>query len=127
VRALRGWRDEAGVKVGATLPARLSAEGYAATAEHVERLARVTFSSDGGDPVAAVPVPGGAVEILASDELDLDAAQRKRDAQRGRLSAEMERSERKLANESFVAKAPAQVVQAERDKLARLRAELEAL
>jgi valyl-tRNA synthetase len=127
VRALRGWRDEAGVKVGATLPARLVAEGYAATAEHVARLGRLSFSSDGGDPVASVPVPGGAIEILASDELDLDAAQRKRDAERPRIEAEIERSERKLANQGFVEKAPPAVVQAERDRLARLKAELEAL
>ena len=40
---------------------------------------------------------------------------------------EIERSERKLANDGFVAKAPAELVQAERDKLARLRSELEAL
>ncbi len=127
VRALRGWRDEAGVKAGATLPARLVADGYAATSEHVARLARVSFSSDGGDPVASVPVPGGAVEILASEELDQEAAQRKRDAQRARLQTEIEHSEKKLANEGFVAKAPSAVVQAERDKLARARAELEAL
>ena len=44
-----------------------------------------------------------------------------------RLEAEIERAEGKLANEGFVAKAPAQVVDAERDKLARLQAELEAL
>ena len=35
--------------------------------------------------------------------------------------------QRKLSNEGFVAKAPPDVVQAERDKLARLQAELDAL
>jgi valyl-tRNA synthetase len=74
-----------------------------------------------------VPVPGGTVEILAGEGLDLEAAQRKREAERARLESEIERSERKLGNEGFVAKAPANVVQAERDKLARLRAEVEAL
>ena len=37
------------------------------------------------------------------------------------------RAERKLGNQGFVAKAPPEVVQAEREKLERLRAELEAL
>ncbi|MGA2928327.1 MAG: hypothetical protein ABSG43_20500, partial [Solirubrobacteraceae bacterium] len=67
------------------------------------------------------------VEILASDELDLDAAQRKLAARRAALEQEIERAQRKLANDGFVAKAPPAVVQAERDKLARLEADVEAL
>jgi valyl-tRNA synthetase len=127
VRALRGWRDHAGVKPGARVPARLAADGYEQTAEHVARLARVSFSSDGGEPVDSIPVPGGVVEILADEGLDLEAAERKRDDARARLEVEIERSERRLANEGFVNKAPADVVQAERDKLSRLQAELQAL
>ena len=127
VQALRGWRDFAGVKAAATLPARLAAEGYEETAEHLARLARVSFTADGGDPVATVPVPGGAIEILPSEDVDLEEAGRRVAAQRAKLEAEIERAERKLANQSFVDKAPAEVVQAERDKLERLRAELEAL
>jgi valyl-tRNA synthetase len=48
-------------------------------------------------------------------------------AERDRLRKEIERSERMLANDVFVAKAPSHVVEAERDKLARYRRELEAL
>jgi valyl-tRNA synthetase len=127
VTALRAWRDLAGVRPGATVPARLAARGYEETGEHLERLARLSFDSDGAEPVASVPVPGGAVELLASEHVDLEAAERKRAAQRAKLEAEVERAERKLANKGFVAKAPPEVVEAEREKLARARAELEAL
>jgi valyl-tRNA synthetase len=127
VQGLRAWRDSAGVKVGATVPARLAADGYEETAEQIARLARLEFSENGGEPVASVPVPGGAVEILENDALDLDAAERKRAAARAKLEAEIDRSERKLGNDGFVAKAPEAVVQAERDKVARLRRELESL
>jgi valyl-tRNA synthetase len=127
VQALRAWRDFAEVKVGATLAARLIAEGYEDTREHLARLARLSLTSDGAVPVTSVPIPGGAVEVLPSPDVDLAAADRKRAAQRAGLEQEIERSERKLANQGFVAKAPPEVVQAERDKLARLRAELEAL
>ena len=127
VQGLRAWRDSAEVKVGATVSARLAADGYEETAEQIARLARLAFSENGGEPVASVPVPGGAVEILRSDAADLDAAERKRAAARAKLKAEIERSERKLANDGFVAKAPPEVVQAERDKVARLRRELESL
>ena len=44
-----------------------------------------------------------------------------------RLHKEVERGERMLANDRFVANAPADVVEAERDKLARYRRELDAL
>jgi len=127
IQAVRGWRDFAGVRAAATVPARLAAEGYEETGEHLERLARVAFTSDGADPVASVPVPGGTVEILPSDDVDLEGAERRLAARRAKLEAEIERAERKLGNQGFVAKAPPDVVEAERDKLERLRAELESL
>ena len=127
VQALRGWRDEAAVKVGVTLPARLAAEGYEDTSEHLARMARLSLTSDGAAPAASVPIPGGAIELLPSPDLDLGAAERKRAARRAALEQEVERLERKLANDGFVTKAPAHVVQAERDKLVRLREELQAL
>jgi valyl-tRNA synthetase len=127
IQALRGWRDSAGVKAGATVSARLAADGYEHTGEHLERMARLSLSSDGGEPVATIPVPGGAVEILPSDELDLQAASRRRAARRAKLEADIQYSARKLENEGFVAKAPQAVVDAERARLAKLRAELEGL
>ncbi len=131
VQALRAWRDSAAVKAGATLSARLAADGYEQTSENLARLARLSLASpgagDGRPAVASVPIPGGTVEILAGDGLDLEAAARRHAARRAQLEADIQRSERKLANEGFVSKAPPDVVAAERDKLARLRAELEAL
>ncbi len=127
IQALRAWRDFAGVRAGATVPARLVADGYEETAEHVARLARLSFSDSGGESVASIPIPGGTVEILASEDMDLGAAERKLAARRDKLQAEIDRVQRKLSNEGFVAKAPPDVVQAERDKLARLQAELDAL
>jgi valyl-tRNA synthetase len=141
VQALRRWRDLAGVKAGAMISARLDASGYEETAEQVGRLARVSFAPGPGAPAAgesrngvgsadstaSVAIPGGTVEILASAELDLGAAERRLAARRVKLEDEIERAERKLANSGFVAKAPPAVVQGERDKLAQLRAELETL
>ena len=127
VQALRGWRDFAGVRVGASVPARLLADGYEQTAEHVARLARLSLTEDGSEPAASVPIPGGVVEILVSEDVDLGAAERRVVQERTRLQSEIERAERKLANEAFVAKAPAEVVAGEREKLARLRSELGAL
>jgi valyl-tRNA synthetase len=127
VQELRGWRDRIGAAPAAVLPARLEAGGYERTAEHVARLARVQWSPDGGDPAAAVAVPGGAIAVLPSDAVDLRAAERRLEERRGWLESEIARAEKKLANDGFVAKAPAAVVEAEREKLARLREEHAAL
>ncbi len=127
VQALRAWRDFAEVKAAVTLQARLRADGYDDTRQHLERLARLDFTSDGGDPVAAVPVPGGSIELLASPDVDPAAAERKRAAQRAKLDREIAALEGKLANAGFVERAPADVVDKARGDLDRLRTERGAL
>jgi len=128
VQALRGWRDGIGASAGARIPARLEASGYENTAAHVARLARFELHpADGATDAATIAIPGGAVVVHASDAVDLDAAERKLAERRATLEAEIDRCEGKLANEGFVAKAPAAVVEAERAKLAGLREELASL
>jgi valyl-tRNA synthetase len=124
VTALRSWRDDAGVKPGQVLPARL--DGLDGDAELVARMARLDLEAD-GEPTAAVPFAGGTVEIRAGALVDPAEEERKREAERERLRGEIARAESKLANEGFVAKAPDHLVAAEREKLDRLRSELEAL
>ena len=109
-------------------PARLQAEGYEQTTAHVARLARLDLAgANGAEPVATVTVPGGSVAVLPSDAVDLGAAQRRIDERRAWLDAEIARAEKKLANQGFVAKAPAAVVESERAKLAALREERDGL
>jgi valyl-tRNA synthetase len=122
VQALRSWRDEAGVKPGRLLPARI--DGLDGAADLVARMARLDLASD-GEPTATVAVPGGTVEIRAGDLVDREAEARKAAAERERLQKEIARAEAKLANEGFLAKAPPDLVQGERDKLDRLRRELD--
>ena len=62
--------------------------------------------------------------MLASAELDAEAVAGRIEARREELRSEVARAEGKLANESFVAKAPREVVEEERSKLERYRAEL---
>jgi valyl-tRNA synthetase len=128
VTSLRRYRQDVGAPAAAWIPGRLAAEGYESTAEQVARLARFQLgSADGGDPVASVAVPGGSVHVLATQDIDTGEAERRRAAQRDKLHQEIERLEGKLANEKFVERAPAEVVDAERQKLERYRRELEEL
>jgi valyl-tRNA synthetase len=127
VTELRRYRDEAGVKPSAVLPARFAAEGYDGAAAQVARLARLELHSGDGDTAVEVPVPGGAVELLVSDAFDPGAASARVAERRAKLELEIERLQGKLANARFVERAPAEVVQGERDKLAAYRADLERL
>jgi valyl-tRNA synthetase len=132
VQALRTWRDAADVKPSAILPAQLHADGYEETAAHLARLGRLEIASNGHSPApgeakTTVAIHGGVIEILPSADVDLLAADAKRDAKRKQLTAEIKRAEGKLANQGFTAKAPPQVVASERAKLVDLKAELEAL
>jgi valyl-tRNA synthetase len=119
-RRLRAWRDLVEVPVAGVLEARV--EGVDPP-EFVGRLARFEFGEDGGDPVASV----GPVRVLASAELDAEAVAVRLEKRRQELRSEVERAERKLGNEGFVAKAPVEVVEEERGKLERYRAELSEL
>ncbi len=126
--AVRGWRDSVGARAGATIPARLSAHGYEEVGALVERMARLSFQDEAeAEPVASIPVPGGTIEVLSAEGLDLQAAERRRSAAREKLMGEIERVQAKLAKPGFVEKAPESVVAGERERLERLRGELELL
>ena len=124
-QALRRWRNEVGVSPGVTVAARLEADGYAELRPLLSRIARVDLREGGGDAVTSVAIPGGVLAIL--EGVDLAAHAQRRERERARLVAEIERLRAKLANDAFVANAPPAVVAAEREKLARLEAELDAL
>jgi valyl-tRNA synthetase len=119
-RRLRAWRDLVEVPVATTLQARVDG---VEPQEFVARLSRFEFGSDGGEPVAAV----GPVKVLGGEGIDAEVVAARIEKRRDELRAEVERGESKLANEGFVAKAPAEVVEEERGKLERYRAELEEL
>jgi valyl-tRNA synthetase len=124
VSALRRYRDEVGAKAGSAVRGRLVAEGYDAVADQVARLSRFEWVDDGssdGDVLATVPIPGGGVQVLPSDAFDAAEARARIEKRRDQLRGEVERAERKLANEGFVAKAPAAVVEEERRKLEEYR------
>jgi valyl-tRNA synthetase len=114
---LRAWRDLLDVPAASVLAARVDGVD---PPEFVARLARFEFAADGGDPVASI----GPVRVLPSEQLDAEAVAARLGKRREELRSEVERAERKLGNEGFVAKAPAEVIEEERGKLERYRAEL---
>jgi valyl-tRNA synthetase len=120
-RQVRRWRDLVGVAAASVLPARVA--GNDTPHELVGRLARLSFDGADGEVLATL----GPVEILPSEDVDADQV-RQRIAERcDALRHEVARAEGKLANKGFVENAPADVVKAERAKLAGYQAELKEL
>jgi len=130
VTALRRYRDEVGARATVPIRGRLVAEDYGALREQLARMARfelVDGGSPDGDVLATVPIPGGGVQVLPSEAFDAEEARSRIAARREQLAKEVERAERKLANEQFVTRAPAAVVEEERRKLEEYREALRRL
>ena len=132
ILAVRRIRGEMNIAPNRALPVLLVNAG-SADRERVERyrwfldfLARlesVTILDDVGDaPESAMALAGDMeVRVPMAGLIDKDAELARLDKERTRLAGEVERTEGKLANENFVNKAPTDVVQKERDKLAEQR------
>ena len=126
---LRRYRDDLGLPAGERISARIVAEDDAARALYdralptLSRLARFDLqvsAADGALGEATISIPGATVDV----QVDTDGASARREEQKRVLEQEIKRAEGKLANSGFVEKAPAEVVQQERDKLERYQREL---
>jgi valyl-tRNA synthetase len=99
-------------------------EGDAGALEHVQEAAR-TFRRSGVLPTKLEGEERRIFDAVVKPERQ--RANGNVEAERARLRGEIERAETMLANERFVANAPANVVEAERAKLERYRRELDAI
>ncbi len=133
VAAIRGVRAEYAVAPGQAIRARVARRHPAFDAERgtVLRLAKLADLEFGPAPEApgahAVLADGTGVFVPLGDLVDLDRERQRLDAERERLAGLITGQERKLANEQFVARAPADVVGREREKLASWRTQRDEL
>jgi valyl-tRNA synthetase len=126
VSAIRSVRSEMNVPPAAK--ARLVAVGDAAIvhelAAHsaaIERLARVDGISSAAEAPkgsAQIVVGGVTLALPLAGMIDIAAETTRLEKEIARADAEIARIDKKLANEKFVAKAPEEVVAAEREKRA---------
>lgn len=99
---------------------------------YFQRLARVTKTEElagTGKPkhAASAVVDGGEIFIPLEGLIDLDAEQQRIQKEMARVQSMLDGVQKKLANESFVGKAPKEVVDKEREKLESFRTTLEKL
>jgi valyl-tRNA synthetase len=136
VTEVRRFRADQGLQPGQKVPARLDLAGtqLAAHEAAIRQLLRLQPEGEGFSATATLPVAGATVALDLSGTIDV-AAERKR-LSKDLAAAEKEKAqaEAKLGNEAFLAKAPDNVVdkikgrlaKAEAD-IARIQAQLEAL
>jgi valyl-tRNA synthetase len=97
----------------------------------VLRLAKLAALEYGAAPDApgahAVLADGTGVFVPLGDLVDLEQERSRLAAEQERLTGLIAGQQRKLANEQFVARAPAEVVGRERDKLASWRTQRDEL
>jgi len=134
VGAIRSIRSEYGVLPGQTVRVTVSSPGpelttaLAEDAAMVRRLARVASLESGTDAPGkaeatanAVLSQGATVSIPLGDLVDIDRECARLAAESNRLAGAIRGQEGKLGNEQFVSRAPAEVVEREREKLAAWR------
>ncbi|HEX5870879.1 MAG TPA: class I tRNA ligase family protein, partial [Longimicrobium sp.] len=130
IGAVRTLRGEYGIQPAARVPLRVVAsEAVQATLEASRRalrdMARVeelTFGSGNGEVGASAVLRSGTeLFVPLAGVIDLDRERARLREELGRLDGQIGGTEKKLANESFVARAPENVVAYERDKLASFR------
>jgi valyl-tRNA synthetase len=133
VGAVRQIRAEYGVEPGKTVNLRISREHPALTEEAgtIQRLAKIGSLSY-GEPLAeaganAVLSDGTVLYIALGDLVDLQKECARLAAEEARLTGLVESQRKKLGNEQFVSRAPAEVVAKEREKLATLEEQVAAL
>jgi valyl-tRNA synthetase len=129
VNACRNLRGEMDIAPGQRVP--LIAEGdHATLAPHfpymkfLARLADAKVVDALPDADAAVQVVGGA-RLMLRIEIDVAAEVARLEKEAARLKGEIQKAQGKLANASFVDRAPANVVAQERERLAGFRSTLE--
>ncbi len=133
--AIRNIRGEMNIPPAAKLEAKAYGpdnlvgllEAHGDYIKDLARLSTLEARRDGERPRMAASAVVRELEIFVPLEGILDFAEEGRRLQKeiGKLEPELVRSKKKLTNDEFLARAPAEVVAKERDKLERLSSKLE--
>ena len=90
-----------------------------------EKMCKASWKAELDGEMLVRPILGGSLSIPMSDVVDLEEEKAKLKKEAEHLNAEIKRAEGMLSNERFVAKAPAEKVEAERKKLETYKQQLE--
>ena len=133
VRGIREIRSQQNIPPSRKLDALVKASGRSAEilermkplVIHMGRLESLAVAADMQRPATAAAQVVGDIEIYLAGAIDSAKERVRLESRRKKAEEDLRKTEARLSNESFVGKAPAEVVEKERQKLADLRTEIE--
>ncbi len=133
IRSIREFRSLHNIAPSRKLEALIKAPGRSADILqqmkplilHMANLTSLDVAADIKRQVAAATLVVGDMEIYLAGLVDTDKERERLNSKRGKLLEDARKAEAKLANESFVSRAPAEVVEKERQRLKDLQAQIE--
>jgi valyl-tRNA synthetase len=126
VTEVRRFRSDQGLRPGQPVPARISGLTGSPLAAHEGRIRSLLRLAEPGDSFAAtgsVQSAGVTVELDTAATIDVAAERKRLTKDLATARADIAAAEKKLGNQSFVDRAPADVVAKNRDRLAAAEAE----
>jgi len=130
VTEVRRFRSDQGLRPGQQVPAALTGLAGSPLAGHegsIRALLRLSEPGPQFRPTTSVLAENVTVELDTAGVIDVAAERRRMEKDLAAARAEAEQAQRKLANESFLARAPAEVVAKTRDRLDAARADIDRL
>jgi valyl-tRNA synthetase len=125
VTALRSYKSEHDLARRDRIEVQIDGDGVWAPEAGLAALVNAE-PAEAGEEAHVVPASFGAIRVVPP-AIDLEAERARLAAAIAAAEKELARAERQLGNEKFVARAPAELVEAEREKVARYSSELETL
>ena len=128
VTEVRRFRSDQGLRPGQQVPAVLAGIEGTRLAPHetsIRSLLRLTAPGDSFAATASVLAEGITAELDTAAGIDVAAERRRLDKDLAAARKEADQAERKLGNESFLAKAPEDVVAKTRERLDAAHADIE--
>ncbi|MDF6021153.1 valine--tRNA ligase [Streptomyces sp. JH34] len=127
VTEVRRFRSDQGLQPGQKVPAALTLDGTALAPHEaaIRQLLRLQPAGDGFHATASLPVAGATVALDLSGTIDVAAERKRLTKDLEAAKKEIVQANGKLGNEAFLAKAPDNVVDKIRGRLAKADADIE--
>ncbi|MET9318971.1 valine--tRNA ligase [Streptomyces sp. NPDC003038] len=121
VTEVRRFRADQGLQPGQKVPARLDLAGTTLAAHEaaIRQLLRLQPEGDSFSATATLPVGGATVALDLSGTIDVAAERKRLSKDLGAAQKERQQAQAKLGNEAFLAKAPDNVIDKIRGRLAK--------